>query len=144
MVLAVGCDSFASPGDRERDHEQRQPQPRPVESALPSASAAGAPSVIVPVLSLGGAPAYEPEPKPDPCAVAAKNGAIFCEAATETLEYCVEAPAEGDCPTLEYPPEWAHDLLLKCAAHCGVGIASSTRELEGACCYIATSQIYGR
>lgn len=142
-LLAFGCESFALPGDRERDREQRQPQPRPIESAPASASAAGAPSVIVPVLSLGGAPAYEPEP--EPCAVAAENGAIFCEPGAAKLEYCVEAPLEGEpCPTLEHPPEWAYELLLQCIAHCGVGIISSSRELEGACCYIAASEYYGR
>lgn len=140
-MLAVGCDSFAEPTDQKRPPTQE----RPVESAPPTSGGSTAPA---PVLSLGGAPAFELEPEPDPCAVAAENGAIFCEPGETSgagLEYCVEAPPDGEpCAILERPPEWAYELLLQCIAHCGVGIASSSRELDGACCYLATSEYYGR
>lgn len=140
MVLAVGCDSFAEPADEEPPPTQE----RPVESAPPASG--GGSAAPIPTLSLGGAPAFEP--KPDPCAVAAKNGAIFCqpgETILSSLEYCVEAPPDDQaCAILERPPEWAYELLLQCIAHCGVGIAPSSRELEGACCYLARSEYYGR
>jgi hypothetical protein len=96
-------------------------------------------------LSLGGAFVEAPEPKPDPCVVAAQNGAIFCELGRASLEYCVEAPQDGaPCVAYDRPPSWLHDLLIQCIAHCGVGIATSERELDGACCYVGHSQYYGR
>jgi hypothetical protein len=54
------------------------------------------------------------------------------------------APQPTQCVQYDEPPEWVYDLLLKCIAHCGVGIRSSERQLEGSCCYIAESEYYGR
>lgn len=51
-------------------------------------------------------------------------------------------PAE--CIQYDLPPEWVHDLLIQCYAHCGVGIRLSQRQLEGSCCYRAQSEYYGR
>jgi hypothetical protein len=51
-------------------------------------------------------------------------------------------PAE--CRDYDRPPDWVYDLLIQCAAHCGVGIRKSERQLEGSCCYLAWSEYYGR
>ena len=48
------------------------------------------------------------------------------------------------CVPYDGPPEWVYDLLIQCIAHCGVGIRSSERKLEGSCCYVAESEYYGR
>ena len=48
------------------------------------------------------------------------------------------------CVPYDRPPEWVYDLLIQCIAHCGVGIRSSERQLEGSCCYVAESEYYGR
>jgi hypothetical protein len=54
-------------------------------------------------------------------------------------------PAQpAECVQYDRPPEWVHDLLIQCYAHCGVGIRSSERRLEGSCCYLAQSEYYGR
>lgn len=77
--------------------------------------------------------------------MAAENGVIFCEPGPRSLQYCVEAPQDGaPCLAYDRPPIWLHDLLIQCIAHCGVGIATSERELDGACCYLGGSEYYGR
>lgn len=115
----------------------------------PTETQVGGASQIAPdlTLGLGGDPTggFEPEPEEDLCVVAAKNGAIFCEPGMASLEYCVEAPPDGaPCAACERPPSWLYDLLIQCVAHCGVGIATSQRELDGACCYVGQSEYYGR
>ena len=57
----------------------------------------------------------------------------------------VGGPAQpAECVQYDRPPEWVYDLLIQCYAHCGVGIRSSQRRLEGSCCYLAKSEYYGR
>jgi hypothetical protein len=57
----------------------------------------------------------------------------------------VSVPGRPDeCVQYDRPPEWVHDLLIQCYAHCGVGIRKSPRQLEGSCCYLAQSEYYGR
>ncbi|RYZ07342.1 MAG: hypothetical protein EOO73_11830 [Myxococcales bacterium] len=52
--------------------------------------------------------------------------------------------AANACPQYEHPPFWVYDLVVQCAAHCGVAIRSSERRLGGTCCYTAYSVYGGR
>jgi hypothetical protein len=50
----------------------------------------------------------------------------------------------AECPSYDHPPLWVYDLLLECVAHCSVVIANSERQLDGSCCYVASSVYGGR
>ena len=146
VLFALGCDSLASPQDEPRQPPHGSP---PTSEGEPTDGRAGGAGPAAPevMLSLGGGftDPPEPEPEPDLCVVAGENGAIFCEPGPASLEYCVEAPPDdAPCAAYDRPPEWLRDLLIQCTAHCGVGIATSDRELEGACCYFGKSEYYGR
>jgi hypothetical protein len=144
MVLGLGCNSLDPSSDETRQARRGVP---PVMEAEPTDGRGGGAGPLAPdvTLSLGGAVTVTVPPEPDLCAVAAQNGAIFCEPGEATLEYCIEAPQDGaPCPGYDRPPVWLYDLLIQCVAHCGVGIATSERELDGACCYFGESEHYGR
>lgn len=146
MFLGLACDSLAAPPEETREPIPDTSPPTEVE---PTDSLLGGAGQTAPdlTLGLGGAltSALEPEPQEDPCVVAAQNGAIFCEPGMASLEYCVEAPRDGaPCAAYERPPSWLYDLLIQCVAHCGVGIATSQRELDRACCYVGVREYYGR
>jgi hypothetical protein len=148
MWAALACDSLSQ-------EPKQQPMQRSMQEPAPESAGGEAsqpPSLDLGPLTLAGAPPVEPveDPtqQPDWCETAALNGAVFCEADATTLDYCVPAPPDGEtCPVLQpdqRPPDWVWDLMLQCFAHCGVGIATSERMLDDACCYVASTEYYGR
>lgn len=148
----MGCDALAERSDP--DHEPPPDLATSGSAAIGgspghggTAGAAGTLAIEVPRLDIGGSATLEPEPEPDWCEIAAQNGATFCEARRQALEYCEPAP-EGGQGCIDYGdddvPGWAYVLVLECSAHCGVGMRASERVLEGSCCYTVVSEIYGR
>ena len=146
-LALMGCNALAERGPN--DHEQTPADAGGAGSASGSAGSgggsAGTLAIDAPTWEVGGAVAVEPEPAWSD--TAAQNGATFCEAQRQSLEYCEPAPEDGQgCIAYgdDDVPGWAYWLVLECSAHCGVGMSASERVLEGSCCYTVVSEIYGR